>query len=124
MEVCNNVVSVQKDVVCDFGDGIKIQCLGSVENLLNKVLVNFYVVVENYLELKVNEIIQQLMEELFSIENCVVFVCQVYNDGVMSYNIFWEQFFNNILVGLCVFKEIVQLELEILEVCQVFKVVF
>lgn len=99
MEARNNAVSAQKDAARDPGDGTKIQRLGSAENLLNKALANFYAVAEDYPELKANETIQQLMEELSSTENRVAFARQAYNDGVMSYNIFREQFPNNVLAG-------------------------
>ena len=124
MEARNNAVSAQKDAASDPGDGTKIQRLGSAENLLNKALANFYAVAENYPELKANETIQQLMEELSSTENRVAFARQAYNDGVMSYNIFREQFPNNILAGLCAFKETAQLELEAPEARQAPKVAF
>src|SRR5690554_7102226 len=68
MEARNNAVSAQKDAAKDPGDGTKIQRLGSAENLLTKALANFYAVSENYPELKANETIQQLMEELSSTE--------------------------------------------------------
>jgi len=124
MEARNNAVSAQKDAARDPGDGTKIQRLGSAENLLNKALANFYAVAENYPDLKANETIQQLMEELSSTENRVAFARQAYNDGVMSYNIFREQFPNNILAGLCAFKETAQLELETPEARQAPKVAF
>ncbi|GGE58150.1 hypothetical protein GCM10011533_08310 [Streptosporangium jomthongense] len=124
MEARNNAVSAQKDAARDPGDGTKIQRLGGAENLLTKALANFYAVAENYPELKANETIQQLMEELSSTENRVSFARQAYNDGVMSYNIFREQFPNNILAGMFAFKETSQLELETPEARQAPKVAF
>lgn len=124
MEARNNAVSAQKDAAGDPGDGTKIQRLGSAENLLTKALANFYAVAENYPELKANETIQQLMEELSSTENRVSFARQAYNDGVMSYNIFREQFPNNILAGMFAFRETAQLELETPEARQAPKVAF
>ncbi|MEC7816465.1 MAG: LemA family protein [Pseudomonadota bacterium] len=112
MEARNNAVSAQKDAAADPGDSTRIQRLGSAENLLTKALANFYAVAENYPELKANETIQQLMEELSSTENRVAFARQAYNDGVMSYNIFRESFPNNLVAGLFAFKETAQLQLE------------
>jgi LemA protein len=112
MEARNNAVSAQKDAAADPGDGTRIQRLGSAENLLTKAMANFYAVAENYPELKANETIQQLMEELSSTENRVSFARQAYNDGVMSYNIFRESFPNNLVAGLFAFKESSQLQLE------------
>lgn len=124
MEARNNAVSAQKDAAKDPGDGTKIQRLGGAENLLTKALANFYAVAENYPDLKANETIQQLMEELSSTENRVSFARQAYNDGVMSYNIFREQFPNNVIAGMFAFKETSQLELESPEARQVPKVAF
>lgn len=124
MEARNNAVSAQKDAAKDPGDGTKIQRLGSAENLLTKALANFYAVSENYPELKANETIQQLMEELSSTENRVAFARQAYNDSVMTYNIFREKFPNNIVAGMFAFKETAQLQLETPEARQVPKVSF
>ncbi len=124
MEARNNAVSAQKDAAGDPADGGKIQRLGSAENMLSKALANFYAVAENYPELKANETIQQLMEELSSTENRVSFARQAYNDGVMSYKIFREQFPNNIVAGLLAFKPSSQLELESPEARQAPKVAF
>lgn len=124
MEARNNAVSAQKDAARDPGDGTKIQRLGGAENLLTKALANFYAVAENYPDLKANETIQQLMEELSSTENRVSFARQAYNDGVMSYNTFREQFPNNVIAGMFSFKETSQLELESPEARQAPKVAF
>jgi LemA protein len=124
MEARNNAVSAQKDAARDPGDGTKIQRLGSAENLLTKALANFYAVSENYPDLKANETVQQLMEELSSTENRVAFSRQAYNDSVMVYNTFREQFPNNILAGMLAFKETAQLELESPEARQAPKVSF
>jgi|SRR5680860_607202 len=124
MEARNNAVSAQKDAAKDPGDGTKIQRLGGAENLLTKALANFYAVAENYPDLKANETIQQLMEDLSSTENRVSFARQAYNDGIMSYNIFREQFPNNVIAGMFAFKETSQLELETPEARKVPKVAF
>lgn len=124
MEARNNAVSAQKDAAGDPGDSGKIQRLGGAENLLTKALANFYAVAENYPELKANETIQQLMEDLSSTENRVAFARQAYNDGVMSYNTFREQFPNNVVAGLFAFKPNAQLELESPEARQAPKVAF
>lgn len=124
MEARNNAVSAQKDAARDPGEGTRMQRLGSAENLLTKALANFYALAENYPDLKANETVQQLMEELSSTENRVAFARQAYNDGVMSYNIFREQFPNNVVAGLFAFKPTAQLELESPEARQAPKVAF
>ncbi len=124
MEARSGAVTAQKNAARDPSDVSKIQKLGAAENLLTKALANFYAVAENYPELKANETIQQVMEELSSTENRVSFARQAYNDGVMSYNIFREQFPNNVIAGLFAFKQTTQLELESPEARQAPKVAF
>lgn len=124
MDARNNAVSAQRDAASDPGDSNRIQRLGSAENMLTKALANFYAVAENYPELKANETIQQLMEELSTTENRVAFARQAYNDSVMSYNIFREQFPNNLIAGLFAFKPTSQLELESPEARQAPQVSF
>lgn len=124
MEARNNAVSAQKDAAREPGEGTRMQRLGSAENLLTKALANFYAVAENYPELQANETVQQLMEELSSTENRVAFARQAYNDGVMGYNIFREQFPNNMVAGLFAFKPTAQLDLESPEARQAPKIAF
>lgn len=124
MEARNGAVSAQQDAAKDPADGAKIQKLGAAENLLTKALANFYAVAENYPELKANETIQQMMEELSSTENRVAFARQAYNDSVMTYNTYREQFPSNVISGLFAFKPTSQLELETPEARQAPKVAF
>jgi len=124
IEARNNAVSAQKDAAREPGEGTRMQRLGSAENLLTKALANFYAVAENYPELQANETVQQLMEELSSTENRVAFARQAYNDGVMGYNIFREQFPNNVVAGLFAFKPTAQLDLESPEARQAPKIAF
>ncbi|MCA1810130.1 MAG: LemA family protein, partial [Lentisphaerae bacterium] len=46
----------------------------------------FFALMENYPDLKANQNMSQLMEELTSTENKVAFSRQAYNDAVMTYN--------------------------------------
>lgn len=124
MQARNNAVDAQKEAASDPGDGGKIQKLGGAENMLTKALANFYAVAEAYPDLKANETIQQLMEELSSTENRVSFARQAFNDTVMTYNIFREQFPNNIVSGLFAFKATSPLELETPDARQAPKVSF
>ena len=124
MQARNNAVSAQKEAARDPADGGKIRKLGSAENMLTRALANFYAVAENYPELKANETVQQLMEELSSTENRVAFARQAYNDTVMTYNTFREQFPNNLVAGFLAFKPTSQLELENPEARQAPKVAF
>jgi len=112
MNARNNAVDAQQEAAKNPDDGKRIQRLGGAENLLTKALANFYAVAENYPDLKANETIQQLMEELSSTENRVSFARQAYNDTVMTYNTYREQFPNNVIAGLFAFQQTSQLQLE------------
>lgn len=81
-------------------DGDAIDRLGQAETALTGSLVRFRAVSESYPELKANEQINQLMEELSSTENRIGFARQAFNDSVMNYNTFREQFPNNFIGGL------------------------
>ena len=82
------------------GDANSMQGLGQAEGSLTGALGRFNLVVEAYPELKANETMQQLTEELTSTENKVAFARQAFNDQVMQYNIYKQSFPQNILSGL------------------------
>jgi len=105
-------------------DGANIKQLSKAESMLNRALANFYAVAENYPDLKANETMQQLMEELTSTENKVGFARQGYNDSVMNYHTYREQFPNNFIAGLFSFKETELFEVEAPEVKKAVKVSF
>jgi len=82
------------------GDANSMQGLGQAEGNLSGALGRFNLVVEAYPELKANENMQQLTEELTSTENKVAFARQAFNDQVMQYNIYKQSFPQNILAGM------------------------
>jgi LemA protein len=82
------------------GDADSMQGLGQAEGNLTGALSRFNLVVEAYPELKANENMQQLTEELTSTENKVSFARQAFNDQVMQYNIYKQSFPQNILAGM------------------------
>ncbi len=59
---------------------------GKAENVLTESLKSLFAVVENYPELKANQNVASLQEELTSTENKISFARQFYNDSVMTYN--------------------------------------
>lgn len=69
-----------------------LQKLGGAENLLQQALGKLNVVMEAYPDLKANENMMQLSEELTSTENRVAFARQGFNDAVMAYNTYRESF--------------------------------
>ena len=111
-EARNAAVSAQAAAAADPSDGKKVQRLGTAETLLNRALANFYPVTEAYPDLKADSTVSQLMEELTTTENRLAFARQAFNDNVMTYNTFREQFPNNFVAGFFSFKESALLELE------------
>jgi len=71
----------------------------TAENMLTQALGKLFAVMENYPQLRSNDNIMQLQEELTSTENRIGFARQFYNDLVAQYRIKQEVFPNNIFVG-------------------------
>lgn len=106
-------------------NGGAMAALGKAESALSGALVNFLALSENYPELKANENISQLMEELSTTENRISFSRQAFNDAVMTYNTYREQFPNNVIgEKLGRFDAAELLEIETAEARTVPKVAF
>ena len=82
------------------GDASSIQSLGQAETTLAGAMGKFNVVVEAYPDLKGNQNMMQLTEELTSTENKVSFARQAFNDQVMEYNTYKQSFPQNVLAGM------------------------
>lgn len=82
------------------GDASSIQGLGQAEGNLAGAMGKFNVVVEAYPDLKGNQNMMQLTEELTSTENKVSFARQAFNDQVMEYNTYKQSFPQNFFAGL------------------------
>ena len=74
--------------------------LGQAEQGLSGALGRLFALSENYPDLKANQNMMQLSEQLTSTENKVAFARQAFNDAVMSYNILRESFPSNLVAGL------------------------
>lgn len=86
-------------------DEDNISALQAAESSLQKSLLNFNAVAENYPELKADTTMLELMEELTSTENKVGFARQAFNDAAMALNIYRESFPNSLIAGGFNFKE-------------------
>lgn len=75
------------------------------ETQLSQAMSQFYVVMENYPDLKANENFLALQEELTSTENKIGFARQYFNDETMRFNTKIEQFPSNIIAGMFTFKQ-------------------
>lgn len=125
IEARNQAETARKNARAQPDDAGAMTALGRAEGLLSGSLANLYAVSEQYPELRANETIAQLMEELTSTENRVGFARQAFNDLVMDYNTYREQFPNNFIGGLFgSFKAAQQLELENPAARQAVKVSF
>lgn len=106
------------------GDPAAMKQLGQAEGSLNSALGRLLVTVEDYPDLKANQNMMQLSEELSSTENRVAFSRQAYNDSVMSYNNAREVFPANFVAGIFSFTKAEHLEIETPEAREAPKVSF
>ncbi|HEV3021013.1 MAG TPA: LemA family protein, partial [Pirellulales bacterium] len=81
------------------GNPQAMQGLSSAESTLAGSMSRLLAVMENYPDLKANQNMLALQEELTSTENKIAFARQAYNDAVMTYNTAREVFPNNLVVG-------------------------
>ncbi|MBQ63271.1 MAG: LemA family protein [Gammaproteobacteria bacterium] len=91
--------SVLADAARDPANASAITELAGQEQVLSGALGRFNVAVEAYPDLKANENMIQLSEELTSTENKVAFARQAFNDQVMSYNTYRQSFPQVALAG-------------------------
>jgi LemA protein len=92
------------------GDPAAMSGLSQAEGALGGALGRLLAVFEAYPDLKANQNVLQVQEELTSTENKVAFARQGYNDAVMSYNTKRESFPDNVIAGLFSFTEATLLE--------------
>lgn len=97
---------------------------GKAEGSLNNALSNFFLVVENYPDLKANQNFLALQEELTSTENKVSFARQAYNDQVLTYNTRTETVPTNIVANMFGFEKSDFFEIETPAEREVPKVTF
>ncbi len=81
------------------GDADVMGTLAQAEGKLSGALGRFNMVMEDYPDLKANQNMMQLSEELTSTENRVSFARQSFNDGVMQYNTYKQSFPQNFFAG-------------------------
>jgi len=89
----------------DPANSIAIKELAGAESNLIGALGRLFAVAEAYPDLKANQNIAMLMEELTSTENKVSFARQTYNDSVMMYNTTRESFPTNMIAGMFNFSQ-------------------
>jgi LemA protein len=93
------------------GDPAAMQQLAAGQQALNGALSRLSFVAEQYPDLKANQNMMQLSEELTSTENKVAFARQAYNDSVMNYNNKRETFPGSLYAGVFNFTAAALLEI-------------
>lgn len=101
----NQAVSAEQKAAADPTDGDAIRGLVGAESALGGAMGRLFAVMESYPDLKANQNMLSLQEELTSTENKIAFARQAYNDGVTTYNTYVQQFPPNILAGMFNFTE-------------------
>src|SRR5262245_25411603 len=113
-----------KKAAADPSDPEAIKQLAAAETSLGGTLGRLFALTEAYPDLKANQNMQALQEELSSTENKVAFARQAFNDAVLSYNNSCQSFPSNIIANNFAFKQAEFLEIESAEKRAVPKVSF
>ena len=99
-EARNIAYAASKAAAANPGDAAAMKNLVSAESGLAGTLSRLMMVSESYPDLKANQNMMQLSEELTSTENKISFARQAYNDSVMTYNTDREVFPSNLIAGM------------------------
>ncbi len=108
----NTAVTGLKAAAKDPSDPEAMKNLAQAEQGLSGALGRMFALSEAYPDLKANQNMMQLSEELTTTENKVAFARQAYNDAVMLYNTLRESFPNNFFAGWFSFQSAELLEIE------------
>ncbi len=100
----NIAFTASRSAAANPADANAMKSLGAAEGGLTGALSRLMVVAEQYPDLKANQNMMQLTEELTSTENKVAFARQAYNDAVMTYNTRREVFPNVTFAGMFGFQ--------------------
>lgn len=107
-ETLENVVKARQQAI----DASNVKDQAAAENFLQSTLRSLFAVTENYPDLKANENMMALQEELTSTESRISFARQHYNDSVLKYNNKRQVFPSNIYASFHGFEEKDYFELE------------
>jgi LemA protein len=108
----NAAMSGLQAAAADPSNGEAIKALAGAEAALSGTLGRLFALAEAYPDLKANENMMQLQEELTSTENKVAFSRQAFNDSVMTYNTACQNFPNNLIANSFNFEHAEFLEIE------------
>jgi LemA protein len=96
----NTAVTANSAAAANPGNPAAMQGLMSAEGALTGALSKLFALAEAYPDLKANQNMMQLSEELTGTENKIAFSRQAFNDSVMTYNTATQQFPSNVLAGM------------------------
>jgi LemA protein len=95
----SQAVDTLRQAAADPTDAAAMRQLAAAEQGLSGLLGRLFALSESYPDLKANQNMAQLSEELVSTENRVAFARQAFNDAVMTYNNRREMFPGNLIAG-------------------------
>lgn len=107
----NSALSAGQAAAANPGSGEAIKNLSTAETALAGTMTKFLGLAEAYPDLKANQNMLAIQEELSSTENKVAFARQAFNDAVMTYNTACETFPGNIMAGFGGFQPATLFEL-------------
>jgi LemA protein len=96
----NSAVNANQAAAADPGSASAIAGLTAAEGALTGALGKLFALAEAYPDLKANQNMMQLTEELTGTENKISFARQAFNDAVMTFNTAVQQFPTNILASI------------------------
>ena len=108
----NQAVTAQQKAAASPGDPAAMTSLGAAEGQVAGRLGRLFALAENYPDLKANQTMLSLQEQLASTENKVAFARQAFNDAVMTYNTQVERFPASLIAGIGGFAPAKLFELE------------
>lgn len=112
IEARNQAQSSLQKAAADPSNPEAMRELSQSEQGLSGALGRLFALSEAYPDLKANENMMQLSEELSSTENRIAYARQAFNDAVMSYNILREMFPNSLIANNFGFRRAELLEIE------------
>jgi LemA protein len=95
----NSAVTANASAAANPGNPAAMQGLMGAEAALTGALSKLFALAEAYPDLKANQNMMQLSEELTGTENKIAFSRQAFNDAVMTYNTATQQFPSNVIAG-------------------------
>jgi LemA protein len=100
----NSAVTANTRAAVDPTDALAVKQMSQAEGALASSLGKMFALSEAYPDLKANQNMMQLTEELTSTENRIAFARQAFNDNVTEYNTSLEQFPGSVIANMFAFK--------------------